>query len=61
MKESAGWIAFLLIIVGTLGLLANEFLFDWGTVATIGFGVSNLIGLMMLGCTLFRGGSGRNA
>ena len=41
-------IAFLLLIIGTIGLLLNEFVFDWGRVATLIFAVSNLIGLVTL-------------
>ena len=37
--------AFILLIIGTIGLLLNELVFDWGTVATIIFAVFNLIGL----------------
>jgi len=40
---------FALLIVGTLGLLVNEFIFDWGTLATLIFAVSNVIGLIVLG------------
>ncbi len=40
---------FVLLIVGTLGLLANEFILDWGTLATLIFAVSNVIGLILLG------------
>ena len=41
-------LAFILLIIGTIGLLLNEFLFDWGTVATIIFAACNLIGLITL-------------
>ncbi len=41
-------IGFLLVLVGTLGLLANEFIFDWGTTATIVFAAFNVIGLVGL-------------
>ncbi len=40
---------FVLLIVGTLGLFANEVIFDWGTFATLIFAVSNVIGLILLG------------
>jgi hypothetical protein len=40
--------AFILVGIGTIGLLFNEFLFDWGTVATIIFAACNLIGLITL-------------
>ncbi len=38
-------IAFILLIIGTIGLLINEFIFDWGRSATITFAVINVIGL----------------
>ena len=41
-------IAFILLIIGTAGLLLNEFLFDWGTVATLIFAVFNFVGLAIL-------------
>ena len=41
-------IAFIILIIGTAGLLLNEFAFDWGTVATIIFAACNLIGLITL-------------
>ncbi len=46
--------AFVLVITGTLGLLANEFMFDWGRAATLLFAASNVIGLVGLGIGLFR-------
>ena len=50
--------AFTLIIVGTLGLLANEFVFDLGRTATLVFAAANLIGLVGLGFMLFGGRKG---
>ncbi len=41
-------IPFFLLIVGTFGLLMNEFVFDWGTIATLAFALSNVIGLIAL-------------
>ena len=41
--------AFVLIVVGTVGLLANEFVFHWGRPATLWFAVSNAVGLLVLG------------
>ena len=46
--------AFILLIIGTLGLLINEFAFDWGRVATIVFAIVNLTGLAMLAATYIR-------
>ena len=54
MVEPAKVIAFLLLIVGTTGLLVNEFVFDWGRVATLVFAVLNVIGLIILGMTGLR-------
>ena len=54
MVEPAKVIAFLLLIVGTAGLLVNEFVFDWGRVATLVFAVLNVIGLIILGMTGLR-------
>ncbi|MFC1873693.1 hypothetical protein ACFLYX_00135 [Chloroflexota bacterium] len=41
-------IAFILLIIGTVGLLLSELVFDWGRVATLIFAVSNLVGLAAL-------------
>jgi hypothetical protein len=40
--------AFVLLIIGTLGLLMNEFVFSWGRPATLVFAVANVIGLVAL-------------
>jgi len=48
MKEVAKLSAFILLIIGTLGLLINEFIFDWGRTATLTFAVFNFIGLATL-------------
>ena len=44
-------IAFILLIIGTAGLLVNEFVFDWGRVATIIFAAMNVLGLIFLAYT----------
>ena len=46
--------AFVLLIIGTLGLLLNEFVFNWGRVATLLFATANVIGLVGLGYTYWR-------
>ena len=40
--------AFILLIIGTLGLLINEFVFDWGSAATLTFAAVNVVGLVTL-------------
>jgi hypothetical protein len=47
-------IAFILLIIGTAGLLLNELVFDWGRVATLIFAVSNLIGFATLAFSYWR-------
>jgi hypothetical protein len=39
---------FILIIIGTLGLLFNEFVIEWSRVATLIFAALNLLGLAIL-------------
>jgi hypothetical protein len=41
-------IAFILLFIGTVGLLLNEFVFSWGSIATLILAVLNLIGLAVL-------------
>jgi membrane-bound ClpP family serine protease len=48
MSELAKWSAFILLIIGTLGLVANEFILDWGTIATLTFAALNVVGLIIL-------------
>ncbi len=48
MDEVAKWSAFILLIIGTLGLLSNEFFLDWGTIATLTFAALNIVGLIIL-------------
>ena len=43
---------FVLLIIGTLGLLANEIIFDWGRAATLTFATLNVVGLIALGFAL---------
>ena len=52
MKEVVKLSGFILLIIGTLGLLINEFVFDWGRSATIIFAVFNIAGLATLAVTL---------
>ena len=48
MKEAMKLFAFILLVIGTVGLLLNEFLFDLGSPATVTFALFNLIGLILL-------------
>jgi hypothetical protein len=48
MGEVAKWSAFILLIIGTLGLVANEFILDWGAIATLIFAALNVVGLIIL-------------
>jgi hypothetical protein len=49
MKEHVEKLAFVLLVIGTLGLLTNEFVFSWGRIATLIFAAINVIGLVSLG------------
>lgn len=39
---------FILLVTGTLGLLINEFIFDWGITVTLTFAALNVLGLAIL-------------
>jgi len=54
MREAVKLAAFILLTIGTLGLLINEFVSDWGRVATIVFAIVNFIGLTILAATYLR-------
>jgi len=45
MRDYARVSGFTLIIIGTLGLLVNEFVVEWGRIATLIFASLNLLGL----------------
>jgi len=51
MKEAAKLIAFILLGIGTIGLLVNEFVADWGRGVTITFACLNVLGLVLLAFT----------
>jgi len=51
MRGIAKLSAFIILIIGTIGLLINEFVLDWGTSATIIFAVFNFMGLATLAVT----------
>jgi hypothetical protein len=48
MRESLKLASFILIFIGTLCLLLNELILDWGRTATIAFAATNLVGLATL-------------
>ena len=54
MREVVKLSAFILLIIGTIGLLIDEFVLDWGRVATLVFAIVNFIGLAILGITYLR-------
>jgi len=45
--------AFILLIIGTIGLLVNEFVTDWGRTTTLIFAIFNSIGLLILAIEYF--------
>jgi hypothetical protein len=51
MRGVARLIAFILLIIGTIGLLVNEFVTDWGSSVTITFACLNILGLVLLAFT----------
>ena len=53
MKEAAKLIAFFLLGIGTIGLLVNEFVTDWGRGVTITFACLNVLGLVLLAFTVW--------
>ena len=48
MKQIVKLSAFILLGIGTFGLLINEFVFDWGRTATLTFASVNVVGLATL-------------
>ena len=48
MRERILIIGFILLGVGTIGLLINEFFFDWGRGATLTFAIINVVGFISL-------------
>jgi hypothetical protein len=48
MKDVARLTPYALLVIGTGGLLVNEFISDWGRVGTLTFAVLNVIGLAIL-------------
>ena len=48
MKEAIKLGGFILLGVGTVGLLVNELAMDWGRTATVTFAIVNLVGFITL-------------
>ena len=49
MKQSVAKLsAFILLAIGTLGLMINELIFNWGTTITLAFAALNVVGLAVL-------------
>ena len=48
MREVLKLSSFILIAIGTIALLLNEFVFVWGRCATLTFAVINIVGLATL-------------
>ena len=48
MKNILAWVTPILLLIGTTGLLLNEFFLDWGRTATIIFALFNIIGIALL-------------
>ena len=51
MKENLKLTGFILLFIGTLGLLITEFAFEWGSAATLIFAALNVVGLALLAYT----------
>ena len=45
MREVLNWSVFILLFIGTFGLIFNEFIFSWGRTATLAFAAVNVAGL----------------
>ena len=51
MRESIHLTAFILLGIGTIGLLVNELILDWGRCATLTFAIINIVGFAFLAFT----------
>lgn len=51
MKQVVKFSGFVLVIIGTFGLLITEFISDWGRTATLTFAALNIVGLAKLAFT----------
>jgi len=50
-KEAIKLSGFILLGVGTVGLLVNELVMDWGRTAAVTFAIINLVGFVTLAVT----------
>ena len=48
MRETTRLGGFILLGIGTIGLLVNEFICDWGSAATLTLAAVNVVGLAIL-------------
>ncbi len=53
MREATKLIAFILLGIGTFGLIINEIIFDWGSAATLTFAAVNIVGFAILAFTFW--------
>jgi hypothetical protein len=53
MSQTIKLAAFILLIIGTVGLLVSEFVVDWGRAPTLIFAIFNCIGLVTLAVIYF--------
>ena len=53
MSKAVKLTAFVLLIMGTIGLLVNEFVADYGRATTLVFAVLNCLGLAILAVAYF--------
>ena len=51
MRDFLRFSAFVLLAIGTLGLLSNEFIFHWGRPAVLTMAALNVVGLALLAFT----------
>lgn len=59
--QALGVLAFLLVLVGTAGLLLNEFVAEWGTEVVLVFAAMNVLGLISLLVAMWRERRGASA
>jgi len=57
MRKIARVAAFTLLIIGTLGLLVDELVFDWGRIPVLVLAAFNVVGLILI-CFSIGGSTG---